>query len=85
MLLIDVTTSQDSAGWLQFSRGLTARGLSGVKLVTADAHAGLVAAIGATLPGASWQRCRTHYFGEPDGANTEDVVAVGADDAALGL
>ena len=34
---------------------------SGVKLVTSDAHAGLVAAIGATLPGASWQRCRTHY------------------------
>ena len=30
-------------------------------LVTSDAHAGLVAAIGATLPGASWQRCRTHY------------------------
>jgi putative transposase len=32
-----------------------------VRLVTSDAHAGLVAAIGATLPGASWQRCRTHY------------------------
>ena len=30
-------------------------------MVTSDAHAGLVAAIGATLPGASWQRCRTHY------------------------
>ena len=40
---------------------MTARGLSGVKLVTSDAHAGLVAAIGATLPGAAWQRCRTHY------------------------
>lgn len=26
-----------------------------------DAHNGLVAAIGATLPGAGWQRCRTHY------------------------
>ena len=61
VLGIDVTTSEDGAGWLQFFRGLTARGLSGVKLVTADAHAGLVAAIGATLPGASWQRCRTHY------------------------
>lgn len=36
------------------------RGLSGMKLVTSDAHAGLVAAIGATLPGAAWQRCRTH-------------------------
>ncbi|MGA9870299.1 MAG: transposase, partial [Rhodococcus sp. (in: high G+C Gram-positive bacteria)] len=40
---------------------LVARGLSGVALVTSDAHAGLVASIGATLPGASWQRCRTHY------------------------
>ena len=29
--------------------------------VTSDAHQGLVSAIGATLPGASWQRCRTHY------------------------
>ena len=40
---------------------LTARGLTGVALVTSDAHQGLVAAIGATVPGASWQRCRTHY------------------------
>ena len=31
------------------------------KLVTSDAHFGLVAAIGATLPGATWQRYRTHY------------------------
>jgi transposase-like protein len=30
-------------------------------LVTSDAHRGLVEAIGASLPGASWQRCRTHY------------------------
>jgi putative transposase len=36
-----------------------------VKLVTSDAHAGLVEAIGATLPGASWQRCRTHYAANP--------------------
>ena len=32
-----------------------------MKLVTSDAHAGLVAAIGITLPGASWQCWRTHY------------------------
>ena len=36
------------------------RGLSGVSLVTSDAHPGLVAAVAATLPGASG-RCRTHY------------------------
>ena len=61
ILGVQVTTSEDGAGWLAFFRDLTARGLEGVKLVTSDAHAGLVAAIGATIPGASWQRCRTHY------------------------
>ena len=61
ILGVQVTSSEDGAGWLAFFRDLTARGLSGVKLVTSDAHAGLVSAIGATLPGAAWQRCRTHY------------------------
>jgi len=56
-----VATSETAAAWLAFFKDLTARGLSGVRLVTSDAHAGLVAAIGATLPGATWQRCRTHY------------------------
>jgi putative transposase len=61
ILGLEVTSAEDGAGWLAFFRGLVARGLSGVALVTSDAHTGLVAALGATLPGASWQRCRTHY------------------------
>ncbi len=61
ILGLQVTSAEDGAGWLAFLRDLTARGLSGVRLVTSDAHSGLTAAIGATLPGASWQRCRTHY------------------------
>ncbi|GFG76622.1 IS256 family transposase [Mycobacterium botniense] len=61
ILGVAVTSAEDGAGWLAFFRDLVARGLSGVKLVTSDAHPGLVAAIGATLPGAAWQRCRTHY------------------------
>ena len=61
ILGLHVTSAEDGAGWLAFFRDLTARGLSGVRLVTSDAHRGLVAAIGATLPGAAWQRCRTHY------------------------
>ena len=61
ILGLQVTSAEDGAGWLAFFRDLTARGLTGVQLVTSDAHAGLVAAIGATLPGAAWQRCRTHY------------------------
>ncbi|ABW10816.1 transposase mutator type [Parafrankia sp. EAN1pec] len=61
ILGLDVVSSEDGAGWLAFFRGLVARGLSGVRLVTSDAHRGLVNAIGSTLPGASWQRCRTHW------------------------
>src|SRR5699024_396373 len=61
ILGLQVASSENGAGWLTFFRDLVARGLTGVKLVTSDAHQGLVEAIGATLPGASWQRCRTHY------------------------
>lgn len=48
ILGVQVTSAEDGAGWLAFFRDLTARGLCGVQLVTSDAHAGLVAAIGAT-------------------------------------
>jgi putative transposase len=61
ILGLQVTSAEDGAGWLAFFRDLTARGLTGVRLVTSDAHRGLIDAIGATLPGAGWQRCRTHY------------------------
>ena len=61
ILGVQVATGETHAGWLAFFRDLVARGLTGVALVTSDAHAGLVEAIAATLPGASWQRCRTHY------------------------
>ena len=56
-----VATSETGAAWNEFFADLTARGLSGVRLVTSDAHPGLVDAIAANLPGAAWQRCRTHY------------------------
>ncbi|HYT52400.1 MAG TPA: IS256 family transposase [Gaiellaceae bacterium] len=59
---LDVVTAEDGAAWLSFIRGLVARGLAGVRLVSSDAHPGLVDAIAATLPGACWQRCRTHFM-----------------------
>lgn len=39
ILGLHVTTAEWGAGWLAFFRDLTARGLSGVELVTSDAHA----------------------------------------------
>ncbi len=62
ILGLDVASAEDGTGWLAFLRGLVARGLSGVQLVISDAHTGLVSAIGSALPGAAWQRCRTHYL-----------------------
>jgi transposase-like protein len=62
ILNVDVVTTEDGAGWLQFFRQMVSRGLSGVELVISDSHEGLKAAIAATLPGASWQRCRTHFM-----------------------
>jgi putative transposase len=61
VLGVKVATSETKEAWNVFFADLVARGLTGVKLVTSDAHAGLVEAIAANLPGASWQRCRTHY------------------------
>ena len=61
VLGLRIATSETGAAWNSFFADLVARGLSGVRLVTSDAHAGLVEAIAANLHGASWQRCRTHY------------------------
>ena len=62
ILGVDVITREDGAGWLAFLRSLVARGLSGVELVTSDAHKGLKDAVAATFPGTTWQRCRTHFM-----------------------
>lgn len=61
VLGVKVATSETKEAWNIFFADLVARGLTGVMLVTSDAHAGLVEAIAANLPGAAWQRCRTHY------------------------
>jgi putative transposase len=59
---LDIGAAEDGAVWTGFLRGLVARGLGGVRLVTSDAHQGLKGAIAAVLDGASWQRCRTHFM-----------------------
>jgi putative transposase len=62
VLGLDLGPSEDGAFWLRFLRGLVARGLRGVQLVSSDAHEGLKGAIAAGLQGATWQRCRVHFL-----------------------
>jgi transposase-like protein len=61
VLGVKVATSETKQARNTFIADQVARGRAGVKQVTTDAHAGLVEAIAANLPGAAWQRCRTHY------------------------
>ena len=52
---------EDSQSWREFIKGMLARGLKGVRLVTGDRCAGLVAAVNELLPGARYQRCMVHF------------------------
>ncbi len=61
ILAVDVVDTESEATYQQVFRDLKARGLSGVRLVTSDAHAGLKAAIDRHFQGASWQRCNVHF------------------------
>jgi putative transposase len=61
VLGVDIGDSEDETFWTKFLRSLKTRGLSGVRLVISDAHAGLKAAIRKCFTGASWQRCRVHF------------------------
>lgn len=57
----DLGDSESEAFWDQFLRSLRDRGLTGVRLVIADAHRGLGAAADRWFQGAARQRCRVHF------------------------
>lgn len=59
---IDVGPAEDLEFWRAFLRQLVSRGLTGVRLVTSDAHLGLKQAVAEVLVGATWQRCRVHFM-----------------------
>jgi transposase-like protein len=61
ILGFSVGDSEDEAFWRAFLTSLRKRGLSGVRLVISDQHAGLVSALRRVLQGASHQRCRVHF------------------------
>ena len=52
---------EDAESRRSFIAGMLARGLKGVRLVTGDRCAGLVAAVGDLLPRARYQRCMVHF------------------------
>ncbi len=57
-----VGDSETEVFWTQFLRSLRERGLTGVRLVTADHHSGLVKAVLKVMLGVGYQRCRVHFL-----------------------
>jgi putative transposase len=53
---------ESEESWRGLLRGLSQRGLQGVRLVISDACAGLKAAMADFLPSAAWQRCTVHVM-----------------------
>jgi transposase-like protein len=60
ILGVSVALSEAEVHWRAFLDSLIRRGLTGVKLIVSDDHAGLKAARRATLPSVPWQRCQFH-------------------------
>lgn len=52
---------EDAESRRSFIKGMLARELKGVRLVTGDRCAGLVAAVNELPPGARCQRCMVHF------------------------
>jgi len=62
VLGVDVAHGETTASWTAFLGGLKERGLTGVQLITSDAHAGLAEARRTHFPGVPWQRCQRHFL-----------------------
>lgn len=60
VLGLSIALCEAEVHWRGFLDSLVARGLRGVRFVTSDDHAGLVAARKAVFTGAVWQRCQFH-------------------------
>ena len=55
-----VSLSEAEVHWRAFLNSLKGRGLHGLKMVTADDHPGIGAALQAVFPGVPVQRCQVH-------------------------
>jgi transposase-like protein len=85
---------EDAESWKSFIKGILARGLKGVGLVTGDRCAGLVASVSGLLPGARYQRVHGALRTQPPpqgqpqqprlgGRRTEGIFSMETGDKAL--
>ena len=56
-----VYANESISTWTEFLMGLKKRGITGVLMITSDAHEGILSAIGKIFPSVPWQRCQLHF------------------------
>ena len=52
---------ENKDNWYDFLMHLQSRGLKGVKMITSDAHEGIIQGIRRVFPDVPWQRCQFHF------------------------
>ena len=56
-----VYANESKDTWKDFLLGLQKRGLSGILMITSDAHEGIRYALSKVWPNVPWQRCQFHF------------------------
>ncbi len=62
LLAVTIGAQESEGSWTDLLQQLVERGLSGVRLVVADGHAGLWKAVRSLVPEAKHQRCTVHLI-----------------------
>ena len=57
----DIYDNESKETWKLFLESLKERGLKAPKMITSDAHDGIIYAISKIFPNTPWQRCQTHF------------------------
>ena len=57
----EIYDNESKETWKRFLESLKARGLTDPRLITSDAHDGILYAISRVFPDTPWQRCQTHF------------------------
>lgn len=61
ILGLRVFPNESTDTWTEFLTGLKKRGLMDVRMITSDAHEGMIRAISKVFPDVPWQRCQFHF------------------------
>ena len=57
----EIYDNESKETWKRFLESLKVRGLTDPRLITSDAHDGILYAISRVFPDTPWQRCQTHF------------------------